>query len=133
VDGAGAAELLRHRAPDLAPPVAAAIAQAAAGNPLALAELPATLSAEQRAGAAALELPLAPEPFATGAHEAGALATLSGALFVAADVAFRFGDWETADERTLEAIRIAGETGQPALHGFALSTPRRAHTPGAAR
>src|SRR5205807_1094434 len=42
VDDAGAAELLRHRAPDLAPPVAAAIAQAAAGNPLALVELTAT-------------------------------------------------------------------------------------------
>ena len=35
VDDAGAAELLRRRAPGLAPPVAAAITQAAAGNPLA--------------------------------------------------------------------------------------------------
>ena len=58
VDDAVAAELLRHRAPDLAPPVAAAIAQAAAGNPLALVELPATLTADQRAGArTTLELP----------------------------------------------------------------------------
>jgi predicted ATPase len=39
VDDAGAAELLRHRAPDLAPSAATAIAQAAAGNPLALVEL----------------------------------------------------------------------------------------------
>ena len=60
VDAAAAAELLQYRAPGLAPPVAAAIAQAAAGNPLALVELPATLSAGQRAGVAALSLPLAP-------------------------------------------------------------------------
>ena len=60
VDEAGAAVLLRDRAPGLAPPVAAAITQAAAGNPLALTELPATLTAGQRAGTAALTLPLAP-------------------------------------------------------------------------
>jgi DNA-binding CsgD family transcriptional regulator len=60
VDDAAAAELLRHRAPGLAPPVAAAITHAAAGNPLALVELPATLTAGQRVGVAALELPLAP-------------------------------------------------------------------------
>jgi DNA-binding CsgD family transcriptional regulator len=60
VDDAAAAELLRHRVPGLAPPVVAAITQAAAGNPLALVELPATLTAGQRAGAAALDLPLAP-------------------------------------------------------------------------
>src|SRR5690349_11646428 len=60
VDGIGAAELLRHRAPDLAPPVAAAIAQAAAGNPLALVELTAALNTGQRTGAVPLDLPLAP-------------------------------------------------------------------------
>ena len=60
LDDAGAAELLQRRAPGLAPPVAAAIADVAAGNPLALVELPATLTAEQRTGVAALELPLAP-------------------------------------------------------------------------
>jgi DNA-binding CsgD family transcriptional regulator len=60
VDDAAAAELLRHRVPGLAPPVVAAITHAAAGNPLALVELPATLTAGQRAGVAALELPLAP-------------------------------------------------------------------------
>jgi DNA-binding CsgD family transcriptional regulator len=60
LDAAGAAELLGQRAPGLAPSVAAAIAEAAAGNPLALVELPATLTADQRAGVAALELPLAP-------------------------------------------------------------------------
>ena len=60
VDDVGAAELLRHRAPDLAPPVAAAIAQAAAGNPLALVELTAALNTDQRTGAAPLDLPLTP-------------------------------------------------------------------------
>jgi DNA-binding CsgD family transcriptional regulator len=60
VDDVMAAELLRLRAPGLAPPVAAAITQAAAGNPLALVELPATLTAAQRAGTVALDLPLAP-------------------------------------------------------------------------
>ena len=60
IDDTAAAELLRHRAPGLAPPVAAAVAQAAAGNPLALVELPATLTARQRAGVAELEFPLVP-------------------------------------------------------------------------
>jgi predicted ATPase len=60
VDDDGAAELLWHRAPELAPPVAAAIAQAAAGNPLALVELTAMLNADQRTGTAPLDLPLAP-------------------------------------------------------------------------
>ena len=60
VDDVGAAELLRHRAPDLVPPVATAIAQAAAGNPLALVELTAALNTDQRTGAAPLDLPLTP-------------------------------------------------------------------------
>jgi len=60
VDEAGAAALLRSRAPGLAPAAAAAITQAAAGNPLALAELPATLTPGQCAGTEALTLPLAP-------------------------------------------------------------------------
>jgi tetratricopeptide (TPR) repeat protein len=51
VDDAAAAELLRHRAPGLAPPVVAAITQAAAGNPLALVELPAALTAARRRAA----------------------------------------------------------------------------------
>ena len=60
IDDTAAAELLRQRAPGLAPPVAAAVARAAAGNPLALVELPATLTARQRAGIAELEFPLVP-------------------------------------------------------------------------
>ena len=46
VDDAVAAELLRYRAPGLAAPVAAAITQAAAGNPLALVELRRLLAAD---------------------------------------------------------------------------------------
>jgi DNA-binding CsgD family transcriptional regulator len=87
VDAAGAAELLRRRAPGLAPPVAAAIVEAAAGNPLALVELPATLPADQRAGIAPLDLPLAPDGRLRLAF-AGRLAALSPparrALLVAA-------------------------------------------------
>jgi len=59
------------------------------------------------------------------AREAAALGVLSGALLVAADVAFRLGDWEAAEQRTAEAIRTAGETGQPSLHGLALTTRSR--------
>jgi DNA-binding CsgD family transcriptional regulator len=87
VDDCAAAELLRQRAPELAPPVAAAIAQAAAGNPLALVELPATLTAGQRAGVAALELPLGPGDRLQRAF-AGRVEALSGparlALLIAA-------------------------------------------------
>jgi DNA-binding CsgD family transcriptional regulator len=58
--GGGALELLRRRAPDLSPPVASAVADAAGGNPLALVELPASLTPEERSGVAPLELPLDP-------------------------------------------------------------------------
>jgi DNA-binding CsgD family transcriptional regulator len=60
LDDGAAAELVAAAAPDLTPPVAAAIRVAAAGNPLALVELPTTLTPDQRAGVAPLELPLAP-------------------------------------------------------------------------
>jgi DNA-binding CsgD family transcriptional regulator len=60
VDDDASLELLRRTAPDLAPSVAVTIADAAAGNPLALVELPGALTGDQRAGIAALELPLAP-------------------------------------------------------------------------
>jgi DNA-binding CsgD family transcriptional regulator len=59
------------------------------------------------------------------AREAGALAMLSSAQLVEADAAFRLGDWDSADELTLEAIRLADETGQPLMAGFALSTRAR--------
>ena len=59
------------------------------------------------------------------AREAGALAMLSSAQLIAADAAFRLGDWDSADELTLEAIRLARETGQPLMEGFALSTRAR--------
>ncbi len=62
---------------------------------------------------------------AARAREAGALATLGGALVVAADAAFRLGDWLTAADATVEAIRVAGDTGQHSWHGYALATRAR--------
>ncbi len=50
--------VLDEVAPDMAASVAAALVDAAAGNPLALVELPATLTAGQRAGREPLDLPL---------------------------------------------------------------------------
>ncbi len=61
LDRAAALALLRE-APPLAPDVERALADAAAGNPLALVELPRGLSDDQRAGRA----PLAPLPAAGG-------------------------------------------------------------------
>jgi DNA-binding CsgD family transcriptional regulator len=52
--------VLQRTAPDLAAPVTAALLDAAAGVPLALVELPATLTSGQRAGAEPLDLPLSP-------------------------------------------------------------------------
>ncbi len=59
------------------------------------------------------------------AREAGALATLGSGLIVAGDAAFRLGDWRTAGDATREAMRVAGETGQQAWHGYALTTHSR--------
>lgn len=59
------------------------------------------------------------------AGDAGALATLSSALLVAADAEFRLGRWDLADATTLEAIRVSADTGQPAWRGVALSTRAR--------
>jgi DNA-binding CsgD family transcriptional regulator len=59
------------------------------------------------------------------AREAGALATLGGALPVAADAAFRLGDWETAGDAAREAMRVAAETGQESWHGYALTVHAR--------
>ncbi|HEX5304033.1 MAG TPA: helix-turn-helix transcriptional regulator [Streptosporangiaceae bacterium] len=201
--------------PRLAPSAAAAITQAAAGNPLALAELPATLTPGQCAGTEALTLPLAPgrrlqrafsgrvgaldaparqalliaaayagpglpviaaacqragtgverlggaeasglvrieagrvdftHPLIRGhiplwdferaraesleaagrARDAGALAALSGLLMIAADTAFRLGDWDEADAAAIEALQVAGDIGQPAIAGWVLTTRSR--------
>jgi DNA-binding CsgD family transcriptional regulator len=62
---------------------------------------------------------------AAHAREAGALAMLNGAQLIAADVAFRLGDWDSADELTFETIRLAGETAQPLIEGWALITRAR--------
>ena len=60
LDTRSARRLLAGAAPDLAPPVAQALVDAAAGNPLALLELPGTLSLSQRSGVAPLPHPLGP-------------------------------------------------------------------------
>ncbi len=186
VDDRSAIGLLRAAAPDLAVAVASMVTVAAAGNPLALVELPATLTPAQRSGLATVEEPLAPgrrsqhafagriealamrlaedldglgsdwpwihlllrtqvavgafEPaqgaglaLAERAYEAGALATLSGALLVAADSAFRLGDWRAADTGTLQAVEVGREAGQPALRGYALATRARLLAPRARR
>lgn len=59
---ADAIRLLIAVAPDLARPVAAAVADAAAGNPLALIELAGTLEPAQRSGLTPLPVPLSPGP-----------------------------------------------------------------------
>ncbi len=46
-------------------------------------------------------------------------------LHVAADTAFRLGDWDTADAAALEAIQVAGEVGQPAVVGWVLTIRAR--------
>jgi len=60
LDRGAAGDLLDDRVPGLAGDVREAIATAAGGNPLALVELPAALSPQQRRGDAPLDQPLAP-------------------------------------------------------------------------
>lgn len=62
LDAAAARAVLGRAASPLAPAVADTVATAAAGNPLALIELPASLSPGERAGTAGLAEPLAPGP-----------------------------------------------------------------------
>src|SRR5262249_60940413 len=62
------------------------------------------------------------EALAERAREAGALAALSGALLIGADVAVLLGDWDAADDLTAEGIRLAREAGQPLMAGYSLST-----------
>jgi hypothetical protein len=44
---------------------------------------------------------------------------------VAADTAFRLGDWDAADLAALEALQVAGDAGQPAIEGWVLTTRAR--------
>ena len=60
LDDAAARTLLSQRDGELRPAVAESLIEAAAGNPLALLELPGLLTDEQRAGSAPLEKPLPP-------------------------------------------------------------------------
>src|SRR5689334_19101049 len=59
------------------------------------------------------------------AREAGALAALSGLLMIAADTSFRLGDWDAADAAAIEALQVAGDSGQPAIAGWVLTTRSR--------
>lgn len=82
-----AVALLGQEAPDLDEAVRDAVAVAAAGNPLALVELPASLSAAQRSGTAPLERPLPPGEAMEGVYAerlAGLPAAAVRALVVAA-------------------------------------------------
>ena len=54
------------------------------------------------------------------AREAGFLGTVPFPLAVAADTAYRLGDWDTADEEVSESVRLAQETGQRAALSFGL-------------
>ena len=60
LDDAAARTLLSQRDGELRPAVAESLIEAAAGNPLALLELPGLLTDEQRAGSAPLDKPLPP-------------------------------------------------------------------------
>jgi len=54
------------------------------------------------------------------AREAGFLGAVAFPLAVAADTAYRVGEWDTAEEEVSEAVRLAEETGQRASLSFAL-------------
>ena len=60
LEPAAVTQLLKEVAPDIVTPVAAAVAEAAAGNPLALRGLAAALDSAQRSGLAEVPAPLAP-------------------------------------------------------------------------
>ena len=118
--------VLRGRAPQARPVLAAAERLAAGLDPLGpdwpwlhlLLRARVPLGDLERARQESAEL-------SERAREAGALAALGGALLVAADVAVRLGDWDAAEETTLEGVRVAGDAGQPAWRGFALSIRAR--------
>ena len=46
-------------------------------------------------------------------------------LLVAADTAFRLGDWDAADAAAVETVQVAGEVGQPAVVGWVLTIRAR--------
>jgi DNA-binding CsgD family transcriptional regulator len=140
LDEAAARAVLRRC--DLAPSTRTALIEAAAGNPLALVELPAALSADQLAGRAPLEPPL-PVPARLEAVYAARLDTLSPAgrerlLLAAADGTGDprplLGPGGRDGAETLEAIEAAGlvslRRGRVAWrHPLARSAVLRAATP----
>ncbi len=56
----------------------------------------------------------------SAARQAGFLGTIPFPLAVAADTAYRHGDWDTADQEVSESVRLAEETGQRAALSFGL-------------
>jgi DNA-binding CsgD family transcriptional regulator len=59
------------------------------------------------------------------AREAGALWPLAASLTVGAEVAYRLGDWDAADDASAEAIRVARDSDQGVWEGYALVTRAR--------
>jgi DNA-binding CsgD family transcriptional regulator len=86
LDHVAAAELLGHSSPDLSDGVSDAVRLAAAGNPLALLEIPSTLTPPQRDGSAPLEEPLSPGQALEGVY-AGRVSALPEATRTALLVA----------------------------------------------
>ena len=64
-------------------------------------------------------------PLCDARRDAGALATLGGALVVAADAAFRLGDWDAADERGARGDPRRRRHRPARWHGYALTHARR--------
>ena len=138
-DGAAAALL-----GELAPAVRTALIEVAAGNPLALVELPAALSAEQRAGRAPIEDPL-PVPARLEELFTARLAGLDAAarsllVLAAAEgtgdpaVVLRAGN-ATAELDALDVDGLLGATGDRLVwrHPLARSAVLRAAGPGELR
>jgi len=79
LDAAAASSLLELAAPPMSPSVAARVAAAADGNPLALLEMPTMLTPAQRSGAEALDQPLAVGPGLSRAYQRRVAALPEGA------------------------------------------------------
>ncbi|MEZ5102356.1 MAG: AAA family ATPase [Thermoleophilia bacterium] len=90
LDDVSARDLLSRVAPDLAATVADAIVGAAAGSPLALVELPGTLTDDERAGRAPLATPLRPGRRLQQVFD-GHIAALPGATRLALAIAAASG------------------------------------------
>ncbi|MEU6440815.1 LuxR family transcriptional regulator [Streptomyces sp. NPDC047046] len=152
LDSGAAAELLRRRHPDVSPAVRRRVAAEAHGNPLALVELPAALSGDQRTTSAALPsvLPLTERLQAlfasrvaglpSGARELLLLAALDGTGDLAAVEAAAAGRAAVEDITAAAGdrlVRISPDTrrisfrhplmGSAVVEGSTTAERRRAH------